>query len=315
MATQAQVCNGYSSILQVGQNCWRVEETRRVSILIDGDTYFRAFRAAAILAQQSIMILGWDFDSRTRMLIDQDPDGFPDQIGHFFRELLRRHQRLQIYVLTWDHHLIYSIEREWIAFAKLFAPRRLHIVKDGAHPVGASHHQKIVVIDDALAFVGGMDFAQCRWDTPAHRVDHPQRRLMDGKPCRPFHDVQMMVDGDAACALGELARDRWESATADQVPPPFVEPTGDYWPRSFSPDFQHVPVAIARTRPDYENRKEIREVEALFIESIRQAHRSIYIETQYLTSRVIAVCNAAVERAVFPGRRLRARYVPPGRRA
>ncbi len=46
MATQAQVCNGYSSILQVGQNCWRVEETRRVSILIDGDTYFRAFLRA-----------------------------------------------------------------------------------------------------------------------------------------------------------------------------------------------------------------------------------------------------------------------------
>ncbi len=40
-------------------------------------TYFAAFRAAAIRAQQSILILGWDFDSRTRMLVDQEPDGFP----------------------------------------------------------------------------------------------------------------------------------------------------------------------------------------------------------------------------------------------
>jgi phosphatidylserine/phosphatidylglycerophosphate/cardiolipin synthase-like enzyme len=55
-------------------------------------------------------------------------------------------------------------------------------VKDGAHPVGASHHQKIVVIDDALAFVGGMDFAQCRRDTSAHRIDHPQRGSWMGNP-------------------------------------------------------------------------------------------------------------------------------------
>lgn len=165
-------------------------------------------------------------------------------------------------MLTWDHHLVYSIEREWISYAKLFGPRRLHTVKDGAHPVGASHHQKIAVIDDAVAFVGGMDFAQCRWDTTAHRVDHPHRRLMDGKPCRPFHDVQMMVDGGAARALGELARERWERATGDQLPLPLSEPVGDPWPPAVSPDFQHVSVAIARTRPEYENLKEVREVEA-----------------------------------------------------
>jgi len=298
MTIELQVPTGHVPILQTGQNCWRVEEVRRASFLIDGAAYFTAFRAAAIQAQQSILILGWDFDSRTRMLIDQEPDGFPDQIGNFFRELLRRHQRLQIYVLTWDHHLVYSFEREWIPYAKLFGPRRLHTMKDGAHPVGASHHQKIAVIDNAVAFVGGMDFAQCRWDTTAHRVDHPHRRLMDGKPCRPFHDVQMMVDGEAARALGELARERWERATGDQLPPRLSEPVGDHWPPAISPDFQHVSVAIARTRPEYENLKEIREVEALFIESIKQAQRCIYIETQYLTSRVIEA--ALVERLRDP---------------
>ena len=226
------------SILKPGKNCWRVEEAPRAAFLIDGEKYFAAVRAAATRAQHSIMILGWEFDTRTRMMIDQEPDGFPDPIGEFIRELLHRHRRLQVYVLTWDHHLIYSAEREWIPFANLFAPRRLQSVKDGAHPVGASHHQKIVVIDDAVAFVGGMDFAQCRWDTSAHRIDHPQRQLMDGKPCRPFHDVQIMVDGNAARALGELARERWENATGDQLSPPVVEAVGDRWPPSVSPDFR-----------------------------------------------------------------------------
>ncbi|HXC67891.1 MAG TPA: VTT domain-containing protein, partial [Nitrospiraceae bacterium] len=273
---------------QAGRNCWRIEESRRVSLLIDGETYFRAFRAAATRARRSIMILGWDFDSRTRIVIDHDPDGLPDQIGNFCQELLRRQHQLQIYVLTWDHHLIYSIEREWTSYANWLIPRRLHTVKDGAHPVGASHHQKVVVIDDALAFVGGLDFAPCRCDTPAHRINHLQRRLMDGKPCRPFHDIQIMVDGEAARALGELARARWEGATGELLFPSVLESVGDHWPCSVTPDLHHVPVAIARTQPSYENRKEIREVETLFTESIKLAHRFIYIETQYLTSQVIA---------------------------
>jgi len=63
-----------SPVLPAGQNCWRVEEARRVSLHIDGDRYFSAFRAAAIRAQQSIMILGWDFDCRTGMVIDQEPE-------------------------------------------------------------------------------------------------------------------------------------------------------------------------------------------------------------------------------------------------
>jgi len=62
------------SVLPAGRNCRRVEGSRPVSLHIDGDTYFSAFRAAAIRAQQSIMILGWDFGSRTRMVIDQEPE-------------------------------------------------------------------------------------------------------------------------------------------------------------------------------------------------------------------------------------------------
>ncbi|NIQ94797.1 MAG: hypothetical protein GWN87_11745, partial [Desulfuromonadales bacterium] len=42
---------------------------------------------------------------------------------------------------------------------------RVHFRMDDRHPVGASHHQKIVVVDDRIAFVGGFDLARCRWDT------------------------------------------------------------------------------------------------------------------------------------------------------
>ena len=282
------------SLFEVGRNCWRIERADRASFLVDGEAYFRAFREAAIHARHHILILGWDFDSRISMLIDREPDGFPDRLGEFLHDLLIRRRDLHIYVLTWDFHMIYWKEREWWLPSKLVAHRRLHFFKDGAHPVGASHHQKVVVIDDSLAFVGGMDFAQCRWDTNRHAAHHPKRLLLqNGGPCRPFHDVQLMVNGPVAAALGDLARDRWRFATGRFIPAAKTARADDLWPRAAESDLSAVPVAIARTAPPYAERAPIGEVEALFIDSLNRARRYIYIETQYLTSHTIADCLAA----------------------
>ena len=282
-----------SSVFTAGRNCWRVELAERVTFLIDGEAYFRAFRAAALQARHHIFILGWDFDSRIRMLIDQEPDGLPDRLGEFLHALLIRRKQLHIYVLTWDFHMIYWNEREWWLPSKLAAHRRLHFCKDGAHPIGASHHQKVGIIDDAVAFVGGLDFAQCRWDTSRHIAIHPERVLInDETPCRPFHDVQLMVSGPVASALGELARDRWYAATG-RTPRVSAHGGPEYlWPGDVQPNMSDVPVAIARTAPAFRDRACISEVEALFLDSLNSARRYVYIETQYLTSRTIADCLA-----------------------
>ena len=77
---------------------------------------------------------------------------------------------------------------------------------DGAHPAGASHHQKIVVIDDTLAFCGGIDMTADRWDTREHLDDDDRRkRPTTRRRYQPWHDATMAVDGAAARALGELA--------------------------------------------------------------------------------------------------------------
>lgn len=276
------------SVFEPGRNCWRVEAAGRAACLVDGQEYFTAFREAALAAERSIYILGWDFDTRIRMLIGRAPDGYPDRLGPFLDKLLMRRKRLHIYVLVWDFHIIYFKERQWWLPTDLLSHRRLHFWKDGTHPVGASHHQKVVVVDDAVAFVGGFDFAQCRWDTSEHRMDHPDRKMLsDDAPCRPFHDVQMMVDGDAAAALGELARARWETATGERLGPPVSATAGDPWPGSVIPQFQAVHVAIARTMPPVAGQPPVQEVERLLVDLLRTARRWVYIETQYFTSKVL----------------------------
>ncbi|HSB97097.1 MAG TPA: hypothetical protein VLC91_11650, partial [Spongiibacteraceae bacterium] len=203
------------TILQPGTTCWRIEQATRLQFLIDGEEYFGALRAALLRARRSIFILGWDIDSRMALQPRARDDDLPIAFGDFLNALVARRHALHAHVLSWDYAVLFALEREWLPTVKLHwrTHRRLHFQLDNKHPTGASHHQKIVVIDDRIAFVGGLDITRCRWDTAAHAPNEPRRIDADGNPYAAFHDVQMVVEGPVAHALGELARERWRRAT------------------------------------------------------------------------------------------------------
>jgi len=280
--------NGASRILEPGRNCWRIARARRASFLIDSSAYFPALRAAAIRAQRSIFIVGWDIDSRTQLSPDGISDGFPIQLGDFLRALIECRRGLEVYILNWDFAMLYAPGREVLPIYTLGwqSHKRLRFYLDGRHPVGASHHQKIVVIDDALAFVGGMDLAQERWDTPDHEPNAPYRRRSNGQAYAPVHDVQMMVDGETAAALGTLVRERWRYATGCDAPGGSRDGS-DPWPPSLVPDIADVDVAIVRTAPKFNGAPEVVELRQLYLDAIKSAKDAIYIENQYLTASSI----------------------------
>ncbi len=277
------------SILRPGHNCWRLAHAHRAAFLVDGAAYFAAFRSAAARARHSIFILAWDFDSRIRLHAADNSDGLPDTLGDFLNALAKRTRTLQIRVLDWDFAMLYAADRELLPVYKLGwrTHRRLHFRLDNAHPVGASHHQKVVVIDDAVAFVGGLDLTHGRWDTPEHRAEDTRRRHPDGGDCPPFHDLQMLVDGEAAAALGELARERWRRGCGRAVP--VGESNGsDPWPPEVAPDLTEVAVGIARTQPTYREQAAVQEIKQLYLDAIGAAHASLYIENQYFSAAPIA---------------------------
>jgi phosphatidylserine/phosphatidylglycerophosphate/cardiolipin synthase-like enzyme len=283
------------TLLKPGRNCWRLEHASRAAFLIDGQAYFSAFRAALEQARESILIVGWDIDSKIRLVRDDVPHEHPVQLGEFLNALITERHGLEVHVLIWDFAMIYALERELLPLYKLRwqSHHHLHFHMDDEHPVGASHHQKIVVVDDAVAFVGGFDLTKRHWDTSEHRADDPRRRDPDGDPYPPFHDVQMIVDGKAAAALGELARERWRHATGKRIQPPAVDDRIDPWPAYLKPDLEEVEIAIARTEPSHAGNPEVREVERLYLDAIACARRTIYIENEYLTSVTIGQALAA----------------------
>ena len=291
---QAVVNRSAPTLFDTGRNCCVVAHAARVALLVDGEEYFRAFAHAAERARSSIVILGWDFSSSTRLRFDAQirRRGPPACLGDFLNWLVRRRRGLNVYVLDWDYPMVFGVDREFPPIYGLgWTPHRHVLVAyDNTHPVGGSHHQKIVVVDDALAFVGGFDLTDRRWDTCAHSADDV-RRIAAGTPYAPFHDLMMAVDGEAARALGAIARERWRAATGQPVAPPVQG--GDPWPPNLPPALTHVEVALARTLPGAAGRELVREVEQLYLDMIGAARSRIYIENQYFTAFGIGEALAA----------------------
>jgi phosphatidylserine/phosphatidylglycerophosphate/cardiolipin synthase-like enzyme/uncharacterized membrane protein YdjX (TVP38/TMEM64 family) len=293
------------SLFQPGQNCWRVENAQRAAFLIDGDIYFTSFVEAARKAKRSILISGWDFHSRTRLLC-RDPKDCELELGDFLNDLARRNRHLHIHILIWDYPVIFGLDREWAPFYGLgWQPhRRVHFRYDNTHPTGGSHHQKIVVVDDAVAFNGGIDLTYRRWDTNEHSPTNEHRNVK-GTGYPPFHDLMMAVEGDAARALGDLVRERWHKATGETLRPPAAqrrvfrrraaaeEMKTSRWPQSLPVHLENVQVGISRTSPPINGSAGVREIEALYVDMIAAAKHSIYIENQYFTADKVGDALAA----------------------
>lgn len=282
-------------ILRPGETCWRVERAERLALFVDAADYFAALKGVVQQARHSVMMIGWEFDTRIR-LDPRDRSGgvVPDKLGQFLGWVTRQRPDLTIHLLEWDLGILKALGRgstplrlvDWLSNPQI--PLRM----DRAHPSGSAHHQKIVVIDDVLAFCGGIDMTAGRWDTREHLDKHPLRfRPTTRRALPPWHDATMAVDGAAAKALGELARERWERATGQVLQPPPAVPA--IWPQGLPPLLRGVDVGIARTAPEHDGRQQVNEIETLYLSIIAATRRVLYIESQYFASRRVAEAIAA----------------------
>jgi phospholipase D1/2 len=275
------------SLFRPGANCASVAHADRVAFIVDAEDYFRTFMQAAEKAERSITILAWDFDSRTPLCNDHRKEQCI-LLGDFLNDLARRNRHLRIRILDWDYPIVFGTDRETPpTLGWSWKPhRRIDFRFDDTHPVGGSHHQKIVVIDDKLAFSGGLDLTNKRWDTREHAADDP-RRVFDDKPYPPFHDVMIAVDGDAARALAEIAYGRWKDATGERLSMKPARGGSDPWPDELHVDVRDVKVAVSRTSPATDATTGFHEIEALYLDMIAKARDYIYIENQYFTSQTL----------------------------
>jgi phosphatidylserine/phosphatidylglycerophosphate/cardiolipin synthase-like enzyme len=131
------------------------------------------------------------------------------------------------------------------------------------------HHEKTIVVDDRIAFVGGIDltnFSGDRWDEP----HHPPRGAIG------WHDVAARIAGPAVRDVAENFAMRWRATTGETLPPVAAAPP----PGS-------IEVQVVRTVPDHMYAQlpkgDFRILES-YLRALHAAQRFIYLENQFLWS-------------------------------
>ena len=208
-------------ILEFPQHAYRKVAVEQLGLIVDGDDYYREFYRAALTARRTMVMTGWQFDSEVPLLRGEDEAKArtPFTLLKFLNHLCEVKPELQIWILAWDFHVVFAAEREWMQRLVFHwsTNERLKFRFDSAHVERGSHHQKFVVIDGEVSFLGGLDLAEDRWDDRRHQNENPLR-VSRGKPHKPFHDIQAFLRGRAMGAtLHELFAARWEVAGGDSI--------------------------------------------------------------------------------------------------
>lgn len=171
--------------------------------------------------------------------------------------------------------------------------RRGEAILDAVGRTVGSHHQKAVVVQNAdgrLAFVGGIDLALGRWDTPEHLPNDERARGGRNVTNEGFHDTHCMIEGPAVDDVETNFRQRWnahpDAVLGGRTNVPARPPAEAIDP---IPQASHY-VQVNRTLPsavpgfpfvdpDDGDPGDLR----ARLNAIHRARRYVYIEEQYLT--------------------------------
>jgi len=271
---------------------------RSAGVLVDARDYYRALCKTLLAAKRYVLIAGWQFDSKVRLLrgLDAARAAHPVELLPFLEHLCERRPHLSIYLLAWDYSAVFALEREWMQrlIFEWSTPRGIHFHFDAEHAAGASHHEKMVVADGELAFVGGLDLARSRWDDRTHDPANALR-VERGVPQKPYHETMAFCTGEAARALTEHFSERWLLATGEPLALPAAPSerrSGPKFPGALPIRCREL--AYSRTRAETPRAPQVSQIKKLYERAIAVSERLIYVETQYFTAR--SLHDALVER-------------------
>jgi phosphatidylserine/phosphatidylglycerophosphate/cardiolipin synthase-like enzyme len=238
-----------------------------IDVLIEGAAYFPVLEQAIRAARRSILIAGWCITPEFGLIRDEPPV--------LVRELLgEAAESVEVRVLLWAGAPVpvFKPSRASVRERRdqLVRGTRIKAALDANERPMHCHHEKVVVIDDEVAFVGGIDLTDLggdRYDTP----EHPARGRMG------WHDVTSRIRGPAVADVSRHVTQRWQAMTGERLDTLATDPG--------SPG--HVDLQIVRTVPenlyDFAPQGDFRIIEA-YLRALRSARHLVYLENQFLWS-------------------------------
>ena len=258
-----------------------------VEVLIDGADALQAMAGAIAEARSHVHITGWHITPDFALTRNETPT--------MLRRLLADvAARLPVRVLIWAGAPL-PVLRPWRGEVRrvrqeLVDGTRIQCALDARERPLHCHHEKTIVVDDQVAFVGGIDLTNLdgdRWDTEGH----PPRGAVG------WHDVAARIAGPAVQDVAENFAMRWQAVTGERLPA--------VAPASAAGD---VELQVVRTVPDgmypQRPRGDFRILES-YLRALRAAQRFIYLENQFLWSpEILAVLRDKLARPPTPDFRL-----------
>jgi phosphatidylserine/phosphatidylglycerophosphate/cardiolipin synthase-like enzyme len=221
-------------------------------------------------AQSHVFLTGWQFSPDFALRRDSEPL----VLRNLLAELA---ERLEVRMLVWAGSPLPLFRPSRGDVRKmcdqLTRSSRIQCRLDSNERPLHCHHEKTIVIDDRVAFVGGIDLtseAGDRYDTN----DHPARASLG------WHDACAKIEGPAVSDVAEHFRMRWHEVTGEALEP--ASPTNAAGAIELQV-VRTVPESIYTATP----RGDFRILEA-YLRAFKAAQRFIYLENQFLWSPEIA---------------------------
>lgn len=243
----------------------------RLDVLIDGERAIAEIYEAIRHARSHVHIAGWHITPAFAL----ERDG-PE--GPTLRDVLAElAERIEVRVLVWagPPAPVFEPKRSDVKKVRdeLMRGTRIRCVMDARERTMHCHHEKLVIVDDEVAFVGGIDLTSLsgdRWDSCSHEA---QGRL-------GWHDVATRMHGPAVADVAEHFRARWQEVAGERLPAPRLQPPAG-----------NIELQVLRTVPDgtynFVPRGDFRILDA-YVRALRSAQKLIYLENQFLWSTEIA---------------------------
>jgi phosphatidylserine/phosphatidylglycerophosphate/cardiolipin synthase-like enzyme len=248
----------------------------RLDVLIDGEHAIAAILAAIRSARSHVHVAGWHVTPSFAL----ERDGA--QRTTLKQALAELAERIPVRVLLWAGPPlpVFEPKRSDVKEVReeLSRGTRIRCVLDARERTMHCHHEKLVIVDDEVAFVGGIDLTSLsgdRWDSREHPADGQLG----------WHDAATRLRGPAVADVAEHFRARWQEVAKEPLPPPSAQPPAG-----------ETDVQVLRTVPEvtyaFAPRGDFRILDA-YVRALRSAQRLIYLENQFLWSTEIADVLAA----------------------
>ena len=246
-----------------------------LDVLIDGAQALPAIHDALCEAKIRISIAGWHLDPDFGLTRDDASSRLCDLLAELA-------ERVEVRVLLWagaPAH-VFTPDRGEVREVRerLTARGRVRCALDAHERPMHCHHEKLVIVDDRLAFVGGIDLtalAGDRYDSSTH----PMRSRLG------WHDASTRLQGPAVEDVVDHFVARWREADGEDL-----ERLGPAAPAG------NRTIQVVRTIPekvyDFAPQGDFRILEA-YTRALRSAQRLIYLESQFLWSPQITAVLAA----------------------